>query len=227
MPNRQDLETTLGKLFDAERTVRRLHDELTSAPADQLMDMLGDAITAATREGDEDEASLQLVRIASLLGEHEGPRAVDALIDILATEHPEARQAAGEEIEALAYDRFKEIAQGVERALKRLPVGSPALPELPYLLSELPEPGVAKLLGEFLAHKDPDAVAAAIEAIVEVGEPANARMIAPLVEDRRTVEIADESTDGSTEVTIGELAEEALSLLAPYEDDEEGNGASS
>ncbi|MCC6553941.1 MAG: hypothetical protein IT372_13100 [Polyangiaceae bacterium] len=227
MPNRQDLETTLGKLFDAERTVRRLHDELTSAPADQLMDMLGDAITAATREGDEDEASLQLVRIASLRGEHEGPRAVDALIDILATEHPEARQAAGEEIEALAYDRFKEIAQGVERALKRLPVGSPALPELPYLLSELPEPGVAKLLGEFLAHKDPDAVAAAIEAIVEVGEPANARMIAPLVEDRRTVEIADESTDGSTEVTIGELAEEALSLLAPYEDDEEGNGASS
>ncbi|MFP5405158.1 MAG: high-affinity branched-chain amino acid ABC transporter ATP-binding protein LivG, partial [Gammaproteobacteria bacterium] len=35
-------------------------------------------------------------------GEHEGPRALDALIDVLASEHPEARQAAGEEIETLA-----------------------------------------------------------------------------------------------------------------------------
>lgn len=228
MPNRQTIDTTLGKLFDAERTVRRLHDELTSAPAEQLLDALTDAIAAAGREGDEEEASLRLVRIASLLGEHEGPRAVDALIDVLASEHPEARQAAGEELEGLAYERFKEIAQGVERALKRLPVGSPALPELPYLIAEVPEPGVPKLLGQFLAHQDPDAVAAAIEALVEVGDPANARLIEPLVEDKRTVELADDGTEGASEVTIGELAEEALGLLSPYEDDEEdGDGARS
>ena len=222
MPNRQAIETTLGKLFDAERTVRRLHDELTSTPSDQLLDALSDAIAAAGRESDEEEASLRLVRISSLLGEQEGPRAVDALIDVLASEHPEARQAAGEELEGLAYERFKEVAQGIERALKRLPVGSPALPELPYLIAEVPEPGVPKLLGQFLAHQDPDAVAAAIEALVEVGDPANARLIEPLVEDKRTVELADDGTESTSEVTIGELAEEALSLLSPYEDDEEG-----
>ena len=222
MPNRQAIDTTLGKLFDAERTVRRLHDELTSTPSDQLLDALSEAIAAAGRESDEEEASLRLVRISSLLGEHEGPRAVDALIDVLASEHPEARQAAGEELEGLAYERFKEIAQGVERALKRLPVGSPALPELPYLIAEVPEPGVPKLLGQFLAHQDPDAVAAAIEALVEVGDPANARLIEPLVEDKRTVELADDGTESTSEVTIGELAEEALSLLSPYEEDEEG-----
>lgn len=222
MPNRQAIDTTLGKLFDAERTVRRLHDELTSTPSDQLLDALSEAIAAAGRESDEEEASLRLVRISSLLGEQEGPRAVDALIDVLASEHPEARQAAGEELEGLAYERFKEIAQGVERALKRLPVGSPALPELPYLIAEVPEPGVPKLLGQFLAHQDPDAVAAAIEALVEVGDPANARLIEPLVEDKRTVELADDGTESTSEVTIGELAEEALSLLSPYEEDEEG-----
>jgi len=222
VPNRQAIETTLGKLFDAERTVRRLHDELTSTPSDQLLDALSDAIAAAGRESDEEEASLRLVRISSLLGEQEGPRAVDALIDVLASEHPEARQAAGEELEGLAYERFKEVAQGIERALKRLPVGSPALPELPYLIAEVPEPGVPKLLGQFLAHQDPDAVAAAIEALVEVGDPANARLIEPLVEDKRTVELADDGTESTSEVTIGELAEEALSLLSPYEDDEEG-----
>ncbi|WP_437926594.1 hypothetical protein WMF37_47615 [Sorangium sp. So ce291] len=225
MQNRQAIETTLNKLFDAERTARRLHDDLAAMPGDALLDVLTDAIASAGRENDEDEAALRLVRIASLLGENEGPRALDALIDVLASEHPEARQAAGEEIETLAYDRFKEVAQAIERALKRLPVGSSALPELPYLIAEVPEPGVPKLLGQFLSHKDPDAVAAAIETLVEIGDPAHAPLIQPLLDDKRTVELADDGGDDATsEVTIGELAEEALGLLAPYEDGEEEDG---
>lgn len=223
MQNRQAIETTLNKLFDAERTARRLHDDLAAMPGDALLDVLTGAIASAARENDEDEAALRLVRIASLLGEHEGPRALDALIDVLASEHPEARQAAGEEIESLAYDRFKEVAQAIERALKRLPLGSSALPELPYLIAEVPEPGVPKLLGQFLGHKDPDAVAAAIETLVEIGDPAHAPLIQPLLGDTRTVELADDGggDDATSEVTIGELAEEALGLLAPYDEEEE------
>lgn len=227
MPNRQTIETTLGKLFDAERAVRKLHDDLASLPPDQLLEVLVDAIEATKREQDEDEATLRLVRISSLLGEQEGPRAVDALIDVLASDHMEARQAAGEELEGLAYERFKEVAQGIERALKRLPMGSPALPELPYIIAEVPEPGVGKLLGMFLKHQDPDAVAAAIEALVEVGDPASAPMIEPLVGDQRTVELDEDGSDATSEVTLGELAEEALSLLSPYEDDEEDDGVRS
>jgi HEAT repeat protein len=219
--NRQAIETTLTKLFDAERTVRRLHDELTAAPTDKLLDVISTAIAAALRESDDDEAALRLVRIASLLGEHEGPGAVDALIDVLASEHPEARQAAGEELEGLAQERFKEVAQGVERALKRLPVGSPALTELPYIIAEVPEPGVAKLLGQFLAHKDADAVAAAIEALVESGDATSARLIAPLVGDKRVVELDDEGGKPTSQVTLGELAEEALGLISSNEDDDD------
>lgn len=228
MPNRQAIETTLGKLFDAERTVRRLHGELTASPSDQLLDVLSDAIAATIAENDEDEATLRLVRIASLLGDHEGPRAVDALIDVLASEHGEARQAAGEELEELAFDRFKEVAEGIERALKRLPVGSMALSELPYVLAEVPEPGVTKLLEQFLGHEDPDAVAAAIEALVEIGDPAHASLIEPLIGDKRMVELPDDgANDATSEVTLGELAEEAISLLSPDEDDEEDGGAQS
>ncbi|AKT36001.1 hypothetical protein [Chondromyces crocatus] len=224
MPNRQDIEISLGKLFDAERNVRKLHEELTMLPADQTLDVLVAAIPVAKAEQDEDEAILRLVRIAALLGEHEGPRAVDALVDVLAAEHPEARRAAGEELEELAYDRFKEVAQGIERALKRLPAGSPALPELPYIVAEVPEPGVMKLLGLFLKHQDADAVAAAIESLVEIGDPGSASLLQPLVGDKRTVELEDDGADASSEVTLGELAEEALGLLSPYEDDEEGDG---
>jgi len=209
---------TLNELFDAERTVRRLHDKLAAHSTDQLLDALGPALSAAASEPNEEEAALRLVRIAALLREHEGPRVVDALIDVLAVEHPEARKAAGDELEELAFDRFKEVAQGVERALKRLPVGSPALPELPYLLAEVPEPGVVRLLGQFLTHRDPDAVAAAIEALVEIGDPAATRMLSPLVGDDRTVEIADDGGDSSSDVTLGELASEAIEML------QEGSG---
>jgi HEAT repeat protein len=217
--NRQAIDKTLDELFAAERTARRIHDDLSKLPQDRLLEAITDALHKAQKEADEDEATLRLVRLASLLGELSGPKAVDALIDVLASEHPEARHAAGEELEQLAFERFKEVALGVERALKRLPVGSPALPEIPYLLAEVPEPGVTRLLGMFLDHKDPDAVAAAIEALVEIGDPAAAPLIEKLTEDTRTVEIADDGADATSEVTLGELATEALDLLNPEGDD--------
>jgi HEAT repeat protein len=219
--NREAIDRSLNELFDAERSVRRLHDELASLPPAELLDALAAAITAALREPNEEEASLRLVRVAALLGEHEGPRVVDMLIDVLSSEHPEARKAAGEELEGLAFERFKEVAGGVERAIKRLPSGSPALPELPYLLAEIPEPGVVKLIGMFLSHKDPDAVAAGIEALAELGDPSAIKLIEPLVDDTRTVELADDGGDDTSEASIGELAVEAIELLKDYEDEGE------
>jgi len=211
--NRSSIEENLHALFEAERSVRRLHDELLQQPQGALLEGLNKALTEALREPDEDEASLRLVRVAALFGELDGPRAVDGLIDVLSSEHPEARRAAGDQLELLSFDRFKEVALGVERALKRLPVGSPALPELPYILAEVPEPGVTKVIGQFLRHEDPDAVAAAIEALVQIGDPASARLISPLVDDTREVELEEDGSDGTTQVTIGELAGEAIAML--------------
>jgi HEAT repeat protein len=90
---------------------------------------------------------------------------------------------------------------------------------------EIPEPGVIKLLGQFLRHGDADAVAAAIEALVQVGDPSAARMIEPLIDDMRTVELDEDGSDNSTELTLGELAEEALEILAGGGDDGEDEPA--
>jgi hypothetical protein len=130
-PSSDELNSTLNALFDAERSARKLQDELADAPADAVLAVLTDAIVAANKEPQEEEGSLRLVRIAAVLGSLEGPRAVDGLIDVLASEWPEARAAAGEELEAIAYDRFKEVAQGVERALKRLPSCRTSCPRSP------------------------------------------------------------------------------------------------
>ncbi|NUP10909.1 MAG: hypothetical protein HOW73_33100 [Polyangiaceae bacterium] len=220
-----DLDQALTNLFDAERRVRQLHGEIADSDENALLAAASKAIEKAVKEPNEDEASMRLERLAALLGELEGPRAVDLLIDILATDFPDARAAAGEQLEGLAYDRFKEVAKGVERALKRLPARSPALPELPYLLAEVPEPGVLKLLELFLAHEDADAVAAAIEVAVEIGDPQMGKHIEKLRGDSRTVEMTDENED-SVEVTIGDLVDDALDIFSDDDGDgdDEGDG---
>lgn len=226
MSTQAELRDHLQGLFDAERKVRELHDTLVETPKDALLDAIAPAIAEATKLEDEAEASLRLVRLASVVGEVEGPRAMDALIDILASDHPEARHAAGEAIEEAAFDRFKEVAQGVERALTRLPEGSPALPELPYILMEVPEPGVLKLLEKFLAHKDADAVAAAIEVAADVADPTLVRHLQKLSTDKRTVEMAEEDSEEPSEVTIGELALEAIDLINGGQADDGDDGES-
>jgi HEAT repeat protein len=208
-----DLAATLTSLFNAERAVRAAHDKLIDVEPAELVPVLERACAEAAALDDEDEICLRFEQIAEVLGELHGPRAVDLLIDVLGRDEPEARQAAGEALSGLAFDRFKEVALGVERALDRLPQGNVALAELPYLLAEVTEPGVLKLLARFLAHPDPDAVASAIEAVVEAGDPSALPLLEPLAGDARRVQLRD---DGGTEsdATIGELAAEARALLA-------------
>ncbi len=212
------LEAKLNALFDAERTVRKTHAELLGGDKPALVKALRAEVDAALKklDADPEEANLRLVRVATLLGDCEGGDvAVDALIDVLACDEPEARHVAGQALEDLAFDRFKEVALGVERALARLPKGSVALTELPYMLAEVAEPGAVKLLGKFLQHKDADAVAAAIEALVEIGDPSSANLLAPLEKDARQVQMDDEEGE---RVSIGDLATEARQLLAELEE---------
>ena len=209
---RDDLAATLTSLFDAERTARDAHDDLVEADRGLAEPLLEAAIKEALGL-DEAESALRLVRIAGVLGEMEGPRVVDLLIDVLGCDQPEVRHAAGEALSGLAFDRFKEVALGVERALTRLPEGNAALAELPYLLAEVPEPGVAKLLARFLGHHDADAVASAIEALVETGDATALPLLDPLAGDARRVQLEDEG-GAEGETSIGDLVTEARGLLS-------------
>jgi len=211
MPSIRD---TLSALFDAERTARILHGDLLTLPPKELVEELRKATRDAATVHDDDsaEGSLRLARIAVLLGDLDGDAVVDLLIDILGSPSPEARVAAGESLEGLAFDRFKEVAMGIERAVDRLPKGSPALTELPFLLAEVAEPGCVKLLGRFLKHADAEAVAAAIEALAELGDPAAIPLLAPLEKDARQVQLEEEDGEGER-VALGDLAYEAREIL--------------
>ena len=210
----RDPAASLTELFDAERAARRAHDALVEANPDATLPLLDRATheALALLASEPEEATLRLVRLASVLGELTGYVVVDRLIDILGADAPEARAAAGEALEGIAFDRFKEVALGVERALERLKSGNAALAELPYVLAQVPEPGVLKLLGRFLASADVDAVAGAIEAVVEAGDPTAVVLLDPLTGDPRRVTLEDD-TGIEGEATLGELAAEARSIL--------------
>ena len=206
------IKENLAALFDAERTARKLHNGLADGPRPELVKELREATKAALATADDEESSLRLARVAGLLGDLDGDEVVDLLIDILGSESPEARVQAGEALEGLAFDRFKEVALGIERAVDRLPTGSPALTELPFLLAEVGEPGCVKLLGRFLKHADAEAVAAAIEALAELGDPAAIPLLAPLEKDPRQVQLDEDEGEGER-VGLGDLAFEAREIL--------------
>ena len=210
------VESLLPSLYKTERTLRALHAEITELPAEQLYPALeshGRAALAAIEE-DREEASLRLTRLATLLGtgptaEPAASKRVDLLIDIVNCDLPEARLTAGEVLQGLAEDRFKEVALGVERALERLPADAPALIELPYLMAEFADAGAAKLISKFLTHKETEVVAAAIEALAELGDPSAISALKPLEKDGRHVVVEEEDE----RVTLGTLASEAIAIL--------------
>src|SRR5581483_9448382 len=172
-----EIPARLEDLFAAERAVRTIHTEL--ATRKDLLPALEKAMKDANALSDRAEAVLRLVRVGELLGEMGGPGALDRLIDLMGTEDPEPRVVAAEELEELAYSRFKEVAQAIERALERLDPENLALVELPYLLAEIPEGGAFLLLQRFLKLKAALPVASAIEALVEVGDPEAIKWIEP------------------------------------------------
>lgn len=211
---------TLDEIFRLERQADELRAQVVTAEAPAALEAFGQALQNARGRAEEDERVLELVSIANLLGHMQGPEVVDLLIDVLATDEAEARHAAGAALLHSAFERFKEVAMGIERALTRLPADSPALSELPYILTEVPEPGVTKLLTRFLEHSEAEVVASALEACIEIGDPAVLRSVRALERDTRQVEIEaedPEDEEASELVTIGELASEAIDLIAPEE----------
>lgn len=200
----------LHEIFDADRRARELEAALVSKSAPEPLAAL---LTAATKEAfaleDETEAELRLVRLADLCAQVPGPSMADALITILGHSSARVRIEAGEALRDVAYERFKEVARAIERALER-DEGGLAMQELPFVLVEVHDPDPVPLMARFLQHSDPNVVGAAIEALADHGDPAAAPHLARLVDDPREAELEDLD---EASAPIGDLARAALEEL--------------
>lgn len=204
------LSAHLEQIFEADRRARALEARLlTEGTPEARSALLADATREALALDDPEEAELRLMRLSDLAAQVPGPAMADALIAILGHPSPKVRAEAGEALRDVAYERFKEVARAIERALER-GEGGLAMQELPFVLVEVHDPDPVPLLARFLDHADPNVVGAAIEALADHGDPAAAPHLARLVDDPREAELEDLD---EASAPIGDLARAALEEL--------------
>lgn len=209
----------LHAIFEAERALRDHERALLSARPASLVPALAAAVAEAKGLADRREAILRLERLADLCAQVEGPDMLDQLIAILDDEAPSVRVQAAEALVDVGFDRYAELARGIERALERGAQGN-ALGELPWVLCEIAEPSARPLIVRFLRHPDAEVVASAVEALAELGDPAAIKDLEPLLGDDRAVALGDEEDDddGELEATIADLVKETIEALQGAED---------
>lgn len=206
----------LERIFDADRTLRQAEKALLrDKSSKELVALLRRETDESLAMEDRNEAVMRLERLADLCAQVPGPEMTDALIAILSDEEPRVRVAAGEALRDVGYERYAEVARGIERALDRGDDGL-AMSELPWVLAEIAEPSALPLIRRFLEHPSPDVVAAAIESLSQLRDPDAIEDLLRFVGDSRTVIVED--FEDETKTTLGDLAGETLQMLG-YSDD--------
>jgi HEAT repeat protein len=213
----KDSAQSLTALFEAERAMRAAESALLQDDPKALSELLRRAVSEAKAITDTQESRMRLERLSDLCAQVAGPEMTDALVAILDDQWPGVRVQAAEALADVGYERYAEVARGIERALATEQFH--ALQELPWVLVEIGEPSARKLIARFLEVKNADVVASAIEALAELGDPASIKDIKPFADDTREVEV--EGEEGDETVTVGDLATEALEALEALGDGED------
>jgi HEAT repeat protein len=212
MPNESQ---TLSALIDADRKLHRARAAFfEQGDTKGRVKAIAAEVRKAQSEGDSVDAGVRLMLMADLLIEVPGAESVKLLLEILGHEDPGVRVTAGEALVESLRDRWSETSKVIEGSFATLSVD--ALREIPFILIEAGETGVIALLAKLLAHKDGDTVAAAIEALVEVGDKSQLDAIRKLVGDKRPLTVEDQDDDGEegSGGTVGEVAADALEILS-------------
>ncbi len=214
MKARQHLEA----IFEADRKAASSERALLeNKKSDALVETLVNAVDEAMSQQEPDEAVMRVRRLSDLCAQVEGPRMADAIIRMLDHDNPAARVAAGEALRDVAYDRYAEVARAIERRLESGLDGL-ALEEIPWVLAEVGEPSAGPLIADFLGHAQVDVVAAAIEALVELGDRGATEALEALRGDQRVATL--EEGDASYSTSIDELVDEAIDELSGGSDED-------
>ena len=205
------LPDELQRIFDADRALHQAESVLLRKKgSEELIALLEGETESALQMEDRQEGTMRLERLADLCAQVPGPRMADALIAILNDQEPRVRVAAGEALRDLGYERYAEVARAIERALDHDAEGL-AMSELPWVLAEIAEPSALPLIRRFLDHPIADVAAAAIEALAQLQDPEAVADLQRFVGDARVVTIED--FEDETKTSLGELAEDALTML--------------
>ena len=203
----------LSDIIELDAKIAQLRDAFDACEeAEQIRaveEVLGRELQAI---GAEDPVTIPAVRATDMLVPL-GEGGAKALAPGLAHANPDVRRLVGEALLGVAEDGLAAIRPAVDFALR---AGAPAAEEMPFLLAMVEDGDTPKAIAEFLKCTDVDAVAAAIEALADVGDPASVPALKALVGDQRKVKVEGEDEE-LQEWTLGDLAAEAIEMIEEEE----------
>ncbi len=161
--------------------------------------------------GEKDDPPLPLIHTAEMLIDLATPKAAKLLGQGLCHPSLEIRILSGNALMHLAEEGLRAIQPAVDFVLEKGGVGAE---EMPFILAEVDDAEVPRLLARFLASAEADVVASALEAVVECGDPESVADVEKLVGDSREVLVEEGEAE---KTTIGQLAEDARDLLSEAE----------
>ena len=205
-----DAKTLLVRVFERDRALADAVAAFVAADRADWLRALADAVQA-DRDAESEEVERRLVRLAAIVSDLDGHEAADVALALLDAKAPIARAAAGEALLDLAVDGGDAVLDAAGAASLRTDRPR-ASRELPYLLAEIGHRRSSEVTARLLGHEDPSVVAAAIEALVLLGDASVAPALRKLTKDARVATVADED-DAEVTVPIAALAEDALAEI--------------
>jgi HEAT repeat protein len=210
------MKKVIEEIFELDEQVTRLKEKLKEYPEGEQAELLTNLFCSALDNiGEVDQLSLKFVRVVELMGDLDGASLIRVLSRGLDHPNVDVRLSCAETLLHLAEDDLEQISPAIDEALGK---GGLMAQEVLYLLAELDDPNVPRVIERFLELGDAQIVALAIDALVEIGDLTSIDALKKLSGDKRRVVVDEEESESQIKVEIGQLAREAIGLLASEED---------
>jgi HEAT repeat protein len=202
-------ENTFKEIMNLTEKTAQLMDDFAGLDAAEQEKVLTAAFSKQIQQASADsDIPVTLVRTAEMLVGVMTETALKVLASGLGSENAMVRMLCGDALMHAAEDDLELLKPAIEDVLK---AGGTAAEEMPFILLEVDDPEVPRILEKFLKSSEGEVVAAAIEAVIEVGDPTSEAALKALVDDKREVVLDEGVADETT--TVGQLAKDALDLL--------------
>jgi HEAT repeat protein len=201
---------TIQEIIGLDEQIASLRDKFEQYPKTDQEEVLIESYKKMHDQiGENDTLPFGLVRITEMLINYDSVAVAKLLGVGLGHPNPDVRLLSGDAMLHLAEAGLERIMPAVEDSLKESGL---AAEEMPFLLTDIDDPEIPRVLERFLDQEDADIVASAIEAIAEYSDPSSIPALEELTGDTRPVSVEDNSD--LTDWTVGRLAEEAIDMLS-------------
>jgi HEAT repeat protein len=199
------------EIIDLDEKINSLREQFESCPLDDQLTVLSDVFRdGIAKLKEEDPLSMSLVRVTEMLCHIPSDSTAKIVGEGLDHSNPGVRLLSGDALLHMTDEGLGKIMPAIEDALAK---GGIRAQEMPFMLTDVDDPEVTRVLERFLKVPEPEVVASAIEALAEFGDPSALPALEELTKDDRKIEV-EEGGPEEGNWTIGQLALDAIEIIS-------------